>query len=413
MELHIFDSTDCGFPKPKVPVLPTLTRYSLKRKLPEAQSARWQSEDKFQPLVKSAHAHHYSRGRYALHDAYRLAGVGASGALLAPSYHCRTMLDPALRLKGQIDFYPLNPDLSPRLDAISGKLQSQTSPVKALLATHYFGFPQELAAVKKLCDQYGVALIEDCSHTLFAPVQTSARTTQKPIGETGRFGVASPYKFYPSEDGGLLWDNDASALVDLPRQAPGVTNEIRALQSSLQRNRANRLALDASGVGEELRVLAAQRNSRGRDTQKPGNVLSIFYQPAEEGRQSLTWSQWIFRHTNITRLAAARRDNYRSWLKAVESLPGCQALLPYLPADCVPYMFPLLIDSPQTHFHLLKLLGLPVWRWDEMAVSDCPVANKYRLGLLHLPCHQELTQSQMVWMTQVVRQVLSWVGGPE
>ena len=76
-------------------------------------------------------------------------------------------------------------------------------------------------------------------------------------------------------------------------------------------------------------------------------------------------------------------------------------------------MFPLLIDSPQTHFHLLKLLGLPVWRWDEMAVSDCPVANKYRLGLLHLPCHQELTQSQMVWMTQVVRQVLSWVGGPE
>ena len=73
-------------------------------------------------------------------------------------------------------------------------------------------------------------------------------------------------------------------------------------------------------------------------------------------------------------------------------------------------MFPLLIDSPHRHFHLLKLLGLPVWRWDEMAVSECAVAAKYRLNLLHLPCHQELSAEQMDWMVQVVQQVLNSMG---
>ena len=151
MEINFFDSTDCGFPKPKVPVLPPLTRYSLKKKLNGSQFAQWRREGRFQPLRRSTDAHHYSRGRYALYEAYRLAGIGASGALLAPSYHCSTMLDPALRLKADIDFYPLNTDLSPQLEAISAKLQSQTRPVKALLATHYFGFPQELAPLATLC----------------------------------------------------------------------------------------------------------------------------------------------------------------------------------------------------------------------------------------------------------------------
>lgn len=413
MEFHFFDSSDCGFPKPKVPVLPPLTRLSLNRQLSQKQAAHGHLEGEFRPLRKSTHGKHYARGRYALYEAYRLAGVGESGALLAPSYHCSTMLDPALRLKAEVDFYPLKSDLSPNIESIAAKLQSQRVPIKALLATHYFGFPQELAGLAALCDQYGIALIEDCSHTLFAPVDTAARSTQKAMGETGRFGIASPYKFYPSEDGGLLWVNDGSASSVAPQHAASPLAEIKGVLSAFSRNRANGLALDGGSIGNEIEALVAQRRTWGHDTRKSGDFLSIFYQPAEEGQRSLAVSQWIFRNTNLSRLAGARRENYRYWLDAVASLPACQALLPILASDCVPYMFPLLIDSPQRHFHLLKLLGLPVWRWDEMAVSDCAVAAKYRLSLLHLPCHQELTPTQMDWMAQVVRQVLISASIPE
>jgi hypothetical protein len=37
------------------------------------------------------------RGRYALTQAYRLAGVGSDAAILISAYHCRAMLDPAIR----------------------------------------------------------------------------------------------------------------------------------------------------------------------------------------------------------------------------------------------------------------------------------------------------------------------------
>jgi hypothetical protein len=69
-------------------------------------------------------------------------------------------------------------------------------------------------------------------------------------------------------------------------------------------------------------------------------------------------------------------------------------------------MFPLFIDHPDLHFYALKRLGVPIWRWDEMAVSTCKTANAYRLNLLHLPCHQELNAAQMNWMTCTVSAVL-------
>ena len=413
MEFNFFDSSDCGFPKPKVPVLPALTRHSLNQHLLPTQAARRYGQGAFKALRKGIQARDYARGRYALFEAYRAAGVGESGALLAPSYHCRTMLDPALRLQAKVEFYPLKPDLSPDIEAIRERLRSRCQPIKAVLATHYFGFPQELAALAALCDQYGITLIEDCSHALFTPVEAAARSTQKAVGETGRFGIASPYKFYPCEDGGLLWVNDGSAFAVPPQHSAGPKAEIRGFLSAFSRNRANTLELDSSSIGNEVKGMASRGKTWGRDIRNSDDSVSIFYCQAEEQQRSLAASRWICRHTNLIRLAGARRENYQYWLETVAHLPACRALLPTLASDCVPYMFPLLIESPRQHFHLLKLLGLPVWRWDDMAISACEVAATYRLNLLHLPCHQELTLTQMEWMAQVVRQVLTRVGSTE
>lgn len=87
-------------------------------------------------------------------------------------------------------------------------------------------------------------------------------------------------------------------------------------------------------------------------------------------------------------------------------MPNCHALYPALPDDCVPYMFPLYIDHPERDFDLLKRLSFPIWRWDEMALSECRVAADYRLHLLHLPCHQSLADDQMTWLVNALRRVL-------
>ena len=85
-------------------------------------------------------------------------------------------------------------------------------------------------------------------------------------------------------------------------------------------------------------------------------------------------------------------------------------MFPVLPKDCVPYMFPLVLDDPDKHFFLLKYLGVPVGRWDEVAVSHCPVAGRYRLSLIHLPCYQGLDSDAMAWLTAAVSAVFQCGG---
>ena len=113
------------------------------------------------------------------------------------------------------------------------------------------------------------------------------------------------------------------------------------------------------------------------------------------------------RRTRLSPLISRRRAHYQQWADAVAGLPGARALFPVLAPDCAPYMFPLEINMPNPSFFLLKQAGLPIWRWDDMAVSDSDVANRYRSHLLHLPCHQDLTAEQMGWMTTLVAKVLA------
>lgn len=89
-------------------------------------------------------------------------------------------------------------------------------------------------------------------------------------------------------------------------------------------------------------------------------------------------------------------------------MKNCRPLYGELPEGCIPYMFPLYIDHPDTHFPLLKYLRVPIWRWDSLAVSSNLVASDYRLHLIHLPCHQSLTEEQMAWMIAAVREVMNY-----
>jgi perosamine synthetase len=86
MQYQRFDPTGCNFPRPKVPVLPAPSRQTFGN----VKTAN------FKPLGSNANARSFTRGRYALTEAYRLAGIDPNSSLLAPAYHCRTMLDPAI-----------------------------------------------------------------------------------------------------------------------------------------------------------------------------------------------------------------------------------------------------------------------------------------------------------------------------
>jgi perosamine synthetase len=373
----------------------------------------WRSLNLWQPppmtLWGSATPRTFTRGRYALNEAFRSSGVGPHGALMAPAYHCRTMLDPAIRLGADIVLYPLLPDLSPDLAGLKAALARSKKPVKALLLTHFFGFAQAMGSIAAFCEEHHIAMIEDCTHSPHLEPEPNASGPYAAMGRTGRFGVASPYKFFPAQDGGLLWANHDAHPPATPQRDASLGQEFKNLLRSVQAlaNRARPSRPPKHGA--LIPSLRDRHAEKGTDRLEQAEGTSSHYDASLESLKQSAWSAWLIRHTHLPRLARQRRAHYLQWADAVAPLANCQALWPVIPEVCTPYVFPLLIKRPELHFYALKQLGVPVWRWDDMAVSDCPVASDYRLKLLHLPCHQELSHRQMTWMTRTVIEVMTQV----
>ncbi|MFT3847213.1 MAG: DegT/DnrJ/EryC1/StrS family aminotransferase [Propionivibrio sp.] len=387
-----FDPTRCAFPRPGIPLRADRATYPTLAGL-------------FRPLGRSpdaANFRHYTRGRYALNDAYRLAGLGPGNILLAPAYHCVTMLDPAMNIGADVLLYPLHADLSPDVAGLDRLLQISKKPVRALLATHFFGLARDYTDLKRWCDAHGIVLIEDCSHVLFTEHYQSAGT-----GIYGKFVTASPYKFFPGDDGGLLYAPDSRDIAGIRTKRRGMISELKGIKHLLDKTQSRDV------VPFELCQLNDRLTSLVERPLIPAEELCIPY--AQPSRQfvrrdteysSLFSSRRLALSSSVEHIVRARRLHFRRWLATVAELPHCHAIYSDLPPDFTPYMFPLHIKCPTPHFYWLKQLGFPIWRWDELAASDCPVAQDYRLHLLHLPCHQSLSSKQLDWMTATLKRVV-------
>jgi dTDP-4-amino-4,6-dideoxygalactose transaminase len=76
---------------------------------------------------------------------------------------------------------------------------------KAVVVVHLYGQPADLTRLQQLCDQHGLALIEDCAQA------HGAAWSGKPAGS---FGSVACFSFYPTKnlgtvgDGGMVVTND-------------------------------------------------------------------------------------------------------------------------------------------------------------------------------------------------------------
>lgn len=102
-------------------------------------------------------------------------------------------------------------DCTTDLDDLAHKAAS--SGARVFLLSHMRGHITDLNAVQAICDRHGIALVEDCAHTM------GARWDGQPTGSFGRIGCFSTqtYKHINSGEGGLLVtdDDDIAAQVIL------------------------------------------------------------------------------------------------------------------------------------------------------------------------------------------------------
>ncbi len=381
--------------RPRVPLSPVLSGRSLRRArgpgLPNVLDAGPGC------LVTS--------GRIAIGMALREMGLGPGDAVLVPAYHTLSMVAPLLWAGVEPVFYDVRPDAT----VDPAELERRRTPaVRALMATHYFGFHQDMAALRGWCDGAGLRMIEDCAHCFFGDVQG------RPAGAWGDYAIASSMKFYPTYEGGCLVSARHPLSAPAPRGA-GVGFEAKAALATLERSFSHgRLGLVQGLLAAPLWIKGVLWNGAKKKHKGPARALapdssdsSVRFDPAWLDRRSALFSRAVMRLSSPRRIVQVRRANYLRLQAALAGLPGCRPLHPALPDGVCPWVFPMLCAAPEPLFAALQARGVPLVRFAQVrdpAADAFPNSAALVQQVLGFPLHQELREDELAWLCNTIRE---------
>lgn len=356
-------------------------------------------------LLDLPNMHYSTSGRASILLALETLGIGAGERMLLPTYHCLTMAAPAAERGVALMFYPIDDSGAADLAWLNAQ---DLRGVRAILVAHYFGLPQPMAAVRRWCDEKGIALIEDCAHALFG------RSGERSIGAWGDIAIGSLTKFLPVPEGGCLVINNGKTPPAL--DACSTKTQLKAAIDILEEGaRHCRLAGLNAMVSGPLRAL---RGLRAGPAPMPAAADALDQAP--EGfsidrplahRALSRPSQWVTHCLPRERIVQRRRQRYAELSERLAGHNGLRPLLPALPPDCAPYVFPLWVEHPNPGYAELRRLGMPVFRWDRLWPSvpalagDCGVTWSHHV--LQLACHQDLEDSELDQLVQTTLRLFS------
>jgi dTDP-4-amino-4,6-dideoxygalactose transaminase len=159
--------------------------------------------------VGTPHAVTVSSGTAALHLAFLAAGIGPGDEVIVPSI---TFVASAAAVR----FTGAEPVLCDVRGAHDLNIDPQdaarriTPRTRAIVAVHFAGYPADVSALRALCDEHGLALIEDCAQALGASVDDNDRQVGT-VGELGAFSFFSKKQLCVGEGGMVTTANEQYA----------------------------------------------------------------------------------------------------------------------------------------------------------------------------------------------------------
>ncbi|RFF26301.1 MULTISPECIES: DegT/DnrJ/EryC1/StrS aminotransferase family protein [unclassified Wenzhouxiangella] len=161
------------------------------------------------------HALSCASGTDALHLALRAAGIGPGDEVITSPFTfiataeaiCYCGADPVFV---DIDSRTFNIDPA-------GVAAAVTEHTKAILPVHLFGQPADMPALQSIADEHDLAIIEDCAQSFGATIDGR---------QTGAFGLAGAFSFFPSKNLGACGDAGLVATSD-----DALAEELRMLRN--------------------------------------------------------------------------------------------------------------------------------------------------------------------------------------
>lgn len=140
-------------------------------------------EEEFRDFEGTRYALSQCSGTSTLEAAYFAVGVGPGDEVIVPSYTWQAQIGPIIHNNAVPVFCEIDPHtLTADPDDIRRKITSRT---KAISIVHIWGNVADMDAIMQISDEFGIPVIEDCSHA------HGAEFDGKKVGSIGAVGCFS------------------------------------------------------------------------------------------------------------------------------------------------------------------------------------------------------------------------------
>lgn len=334
--------------------------------------------------------------RVAIRYACQLLGIGKGCEVLASSYNCGSEIDALQSSGASVVLYRVDKHAQVDLADLRRRLTDKT---KAIYVTHYFGFPQPVAAIKSLAEERGIYLIEDCALSLFS------RDGKVKIGTTGDISVFNFPKTLPVPDGGALLINNQDLVGEswLLRR-PKASRVLRGMLPLFKRE----ILRKSSGIKVLYPLLWAvlkrtymSCHSNIRSVDERAEMPESYYydeQISNMGVSAIT--RRMLATFAVSDVVNRRRDNFNLFLNLLSGVRRIEPLYRQLPEGICPLYFPVIVrdrDQLCEKLNKLSIAAISWWSGYHRAFSwdAYPDACFLKDNLLVLPIHQCLNREHI------------------
>lgn len=331
----------------------------------------------------------FRSGRGALCFAAEQLKKPGDNVILLPAYHCPALVEPFIAAGYQLEFYPLQADLTVDLTKLKNLITAKTTHC---LLVRYFGNEAEVSSQLAWLSAQGLVTFDDCAHDLQSFLQPEL---------VADAAICSIKKFIASSDGGALRLKSAqqARLTMVPLQLE-LKNLLKTMLSGWQqKSAAQQQLLPAVKIETSVTASLAEANS-GHPKEQSNKIAFRYLKQADKEQACYRLTQWQFYHTDLNAVLAQRQQNAKQLMAGLAHSALGHLLWPQLPENSAPYVVPFLLND-SSGFDMVRKRGLQVFRWEELAPTNCSVSLDYRHRLIQIPCHQDLTPADIQQIIQV------------
>ncbi len=166
-------------------------------------------EQEFAAFTGARYCLAVASGGYAMATALRALGVGPGDRVLSNAFTLAPVPGAIASVGAAPVFVEVTDDLTIDLDDLA--IKASSSGAEVLLLSHMRGHICDMDRLMAICGAAGVAVVEDCAHTM------GAAWSGVPSGRHGAVGCYSTqtYKHMNSGEGGLIVSDDADLMAKM------------------------------------------------------------------------------------------------------------------------------------------------------------------------------------------------------